>query len=93
MSETLTCICCGRDLHNITQNGFQPNDGLAFVTSGHYGSTYFDPMDGSWLQIAICDDCVKRADDRGITRRGPPRRPTQAARSALDELLVEDDPL
>jgi len=78
-------------MQNIAPSGVQPKDGLAFVTSGHYGSTYFDPMDGSWLEVAICDDCVKRADDRGIIRRGPPRRPSRSARAALDELLAEDD--
>lgn len=39
---------------------FQPSGGLAFRTRGHYGSTFFDPMDGSGLEIAVCDECVSQ---------------------------------
>jgi len=96
MSETLTCICCGRGLQNINTRGFQPDNGLAFATSGHYGSAYFDPMDGSWLEVAICDGCIRDADDRGVVRHWPERQqPSRAERIAtlereISELLAED---
>lgn len=54
------CIKCERILDDI-QGGtpsIQPMDGLAFITGGHYGSTIFDPMDGSWLELAVCDRCL-----------------------------------
>lgn len=38
----------------------QPMGGLHFLTYGHYGSTVFDPMDGSKLNIAVCDDCLTK---------------------------------
>jgi hypothetical protein len=41
----------------------QPYDGLAFQSQGHYGSTVFDPMDGTYLEINICDECLLRASE------------------------------
>ena len=54
------CLKCGNELENY-QDGMpfvSPIDGLSFIAYGQYGSTVFDPMDGSWLQIVVCDDCV-----------------------------------
>jgi len=61
MTEALKCVCirCDKELHNYMIDDLQPDNGLAFYTRGHYGSTVFDPMDGSWLGIVVCDDCVK----------------------------------
>lgn len=61
------CIKCNKKLANITddlENTLQPNDGLAFITYGHYGSTVFDPMNGDSMQIAVCDNCLKGLDRR-----------------------------
>lgn len=33
-------------------------DGTYFRTHGNYGSTVFDPMDGSYLDILICNPCL-----------------------------------
>lgn len=67
----IKCIRCERALQNIQPNiGFQPDDGLAFYTNGHYGSTFFDPMDGSYLEIAVCDECVRSLSERGFVH-GP----------------------
>lgn len=52
------CIKCNIELTNITSDGFHPLDGLVFSTYGHYGSSYFDPMDSTSLQIVICDHCM-----------------------------------
>lgn len=49
----LTCIKCEKQLQNISDGCHQPNDGLGFHTRGAYGSTYFDPMDGSYLEVTI----------------------------------------
>lgn len=64
------CVACGVEMMNImdSESGLQPNDGLAFSTRGHYGSTYFDPMNGSYIELAICDECVKRAVEDGRAR-------------------------
>lgn len=52
------CIVCNREMANINVAGMQPRGGLCFSTGGHYGSTVFDPMDGSRLEISLCDSCV-----------------------------------
>lgn len=65
MSDTCNCIACGKPMKNYQDDGtLQPSGGLAFQTQGHYGSAVFDPMDGSLLEIAVCDDCIGRASRR-----------------------------
>lgn len=66
------CLACGKELDNLeyttiskgTKVEVHPMDGLHFRTYGHYGSTVFDPMDGAYLDIAICDDCVMKNIDK-----------------------------
>ena len=55
------CFKCDKVLESVTGRfeDLHPDNGLHFYTSGHYGSTHFDPMDGSTLNIFICDDCIK----------------------------------
>jgi len=82
MTETtrapLPCIVCGKSLEAIfptdllgedTTGGYvQPAGANTFRTSGTYGSTVFDPLDGSWLEINVCDPCVLAAQAAGRTR-------------------------
>ncbi len=57
--EECECFKCGAKMDNsIAERGFQPMGGTAFSTHGHYGSTVFDPMDGTALEIVICDKCL-----------------------------------
>lgn len=58
----LRCIRCDKQLVNVESDGVQnqPNEGLAFSSDGHYGSTAFDPMDLSELEINVCDDCLRK---------------------------------
>lgn len=43
--------------------------GTAFRIYGHYGSTVFDPMDGSSLEIVICDECLElRMEDKEFVK-------------------------
>lgn len=58
--EHLACVGCGALLVNMMEGeGIQPMRGLAFSTGGHYGSSVFDPMDGSRIQIVVCDECLR----------------------------------
>lgn len=60
MTSHVACFKCDAVLTNIGGDTcLQPNDGLCFETKGHYGSTFFDPMDGSVLEIVICDKCLR----------------------------------
>lgn len=68
---TLSCIRCDKQLDPaLTEDYNQPYAGTTFTTKGHYGSTFFDPMDGSSLEINICDACLEAAEAKGqIIRR------------------------
>jgi hypothetical protein len=65
--ELLPCFICEKKLEPAFPDGIaddafnQPYAATAFTTHGHYGSTVFDPMDHSYLELTICDEClVKR---------------------------------
>jgi hypothetical protein len=59
------CIVCDVEVDNWDiaypkgSNVVHPIDGTAFRTYGHYGSTVFDPMDASYLEIVVCDPCLR----------------------------------
>lgn len=63
------CIICYRELENaIGEDSVgQPYAGTAFLTSGHYGSTVFDPMSQyRSLRIVLCDECLVGAAKAGL---------------------------
>jgi hypothetical protein len=64
--ETLPCLACGRVLYQVDRlaDENQPYGGTEFRTHGHYGSTIYDPMDGHYLVINICDVCLATNHDR-----------------------------
>lgn len=81
MSEhALPCIVCGVVLQNEapewTDN--QPSGGTAFMTHGHYGSTVFDPMNGNFIEITVCDDCLKVASEQKRVLLGRDWKPVVA---------------
>ncbi len=85
--RTPKCIACGRELESVFPDDSpasinQPAHGLAFSTHGHYGSTVFDPGDGSRLEINVCDPCVKDAIEVGVAIEWPVQRTDQCRHSA-----------
>lgn len=42
-------------------NTNMPQGGVVFQSPGQYGSNIFDPMDGSLLEINVCDECLMTA--------------------------------
>lgn len=81
--DAMRCIVCGANLRNLDENGNQPSGGTAFQTKGHFGSTVFDPMDGTCLEINVCDPCLlDKAKSGAVLRygawrsvvRNPPKR-------------------
>lgn len=67
----LPCLVCGAALTHACPDRMprevvsnQPNDGVCFATHGNYGSTYFDSFDGRLLEIAVCDPCLVKHEDR-----------------------------
>lgn len=60
----LPCLCCGKELEaavpkDVCDN--QPCDANVFTSHGAYGSTMFDPMNDSFLEINVCSDCLRAA--------------------------------
>lgn len=70
MSGKLICVRCDKELDDIST--YQPNDGLCFMSYGHYGSTVFDPLDGSYLEIVICDECLQKVQKREVNVKYTP---------------------
>lgn len=71
--STLPCIACGAELEGVNNGpdytGNQPYAGTTFVSHGQYGSTIWDPMDGSYIMVNICDLCLRRLAERVIVAR------------------------
>jgi len=75
VTEKVQCFCCDKELDAefplddpLTLSPIY--DGLIFRASGNFGSTIFDPMptcQEEYLQVIICDDCIKRKAKR-VTR-------------------------
>ena len=65
MNNTLPCIVCRTEL-NPALDGLdnQPYAATAFNTRGHYGSTFWDPLDGTMIEINVCDPCLVAASQR-----------------------------
>ncbi len=57
--DKIPCFVCGKALESVFPDLYQPYDATSFVSYGHYGSTVFDPMDGTYLRIIICDEHLK----------------------------------
>jgi hypothetical protein len=68
--QAVPCIVCNKKLRNVLVDAEnQPYQGTAFQTHGHYGSTVFDPMDGQYLEINVCDECLMKHADRVLMGR------------------------
>ncbi len=71
MKLPINCFKCNRELEPAIkelpdkQELNQPYAGTSFSSSGHYGSTVFDPMSNiHTLEINICDPCLLEFKDR-----------------------------
>jgi len=73
--DKVQCICCGNwlSVEFISDDPLTLSpvyDGLIFRATGNFGSNIFDPMPmdcEEYLQVVICDDCVKK-NIRRVTR-------------------------
>lgn len=79
----LPCIACGRSLEGLFEEQNQPLGGTAFATRGHYGSGVFDPMDGSAIEINVCDDCLRLKADAGAVAHYPSTVPHRGGQVTL----------
>lgn len=87
------CIVCNAELENWDEiypedkPTVHPMGGTAFRTYGHYGSSVFDPMDASYLEVVVCDPCLRNRMER--TYRGV----NEQYKAELDEQRAEMDAL
>ena len=88
------CIVCNTEVDNWdiaypeNSNAVHPIGGTAFRTYGHYGSTVFDPMDASYLEIVVCDPCLKSRKNRtyaGVNEKY--RQKLEDQRAEMNELI------
>ena len=50
----------------------RPYAATTFTSHGHYGSTAFDPVSDTFLEINICDDCLQGENGPDIIAVGRP---------------------
>ncbi len=63
-----SCLVCGKESTPVQGILEQPYGATLFTSYGHYGSTVYDPPGwgarGRYLQIVICDDCLRQKHDQ-----------------------------
>lgn len=70
LQPCLLCGAVGEPAYNGTQRNHpleyenQPYKATVFYTSGHYGSTFFDSFTGCQLVLTVCDECLRKNEDR-----------------------------
>jgi len=80
--EPLVCLLCGKPCKKVWKDyPNQPYGATVFTSRGQYGSTVFDEVDGTYLQVNIHDRClVNAAIERRvwyITPVAPIRQPAE----------------
>lgn len=76
-TKPLPCFCCGRDFApafepdpDLTPDyPLTPSEGTTFTARGNYGSTVFDSIDESFLELNLCDACLLGRRDKIVLRR------------------------
>ena len=87
MSEKETsfvCIVCREAV-----SSFQgcPDNAVSFKSPGNYGSTVYDTIDGSHLEIIVCDKCLTKAGESGIVVES---RVVQLTKRSLEKWNPDD---
>lgn len=77
MTEALPCVICGQYLKRVDDMSDEtaPYRGTNFNSYGHYGSTVFDPMDGTFISFNLCDPCLVAAGEQQRVVCGRSSRP------------------
>lgn len=92
------CIVCKSEVDNLDiaypEGAAQvhPIGGTVFRTYGHYGSTVFDPMDASYMEIVVCDNCLKdRLDHTYAGVNAEYKKELDDRRADMDKFIDELD--
>ncbi len=92
-ARTLPCIRCDKRLSSALPEDVgprlnQPLDGLALSSPGHYGTSIFDPGDGSIVEVNVCDPCLECALANGsaeVTTKPGRERPKPCTHPTLTD--------
>jgi len=93
----LNCIKCGCAVENwddVDPDTIQPIGGTVFRTYGHYGSSVFDPMDGTYMEIVVYDECLRDNQHTYQSVDNERKRKFDRHREEMDKLIdlfLEDD--
>ena len=73
--DALPCIACGHELKQAieSEDTNQPMRATCFTAGGQYGSTVFDPMNGDYLEINVCDTCLLQRQHRVLHHKAGDR--------------------
>ena len=75
----MKCIVCKRHLENFDNGEVNhPKGAVVFSARGNYGSTVFDPMDETYLEVNICDGCLRLAGIDGAVLLGTVQTPRRS---------------
>ena len=91
----INCIKCHRELEHWDvyaeeEQQMHPIGGTVFRTYGNYGSAVFDPMDATYLEISVCDECLRdvmQHTHRGVNQEY--KAEIERRQKEQDELLDE----
>lgn len=79
--EPLACLLCGGPCKRVWERNqdhpTQPYGATVFTSHGQYGSTVFDEVDGTYLQVNIHDRCLVNAAAEGRVWHGTPVAPVR----------------
>ena len=68
------CIVCDKDIESASKDGSaweMANDAVLMDGGGSFGSTIYDSLvDGISIRIIICDECLKKCDNK-VMKIGP----------------------
>jgi hypothetical protein len=79
-----SCVRCDREVEAMDKDYTNsPYGATAFRTHGHYGSTIFDPMNGCFLEINLCDECIAVLGERGQILMGQDYKQVMTYASAV----------
>jgi hypothetical protein len=80
----LNCARCDREVEAVDDDYVNsPYKATAFTTHGHYGSTIFDPMNGCYLEINLCDECIALLGERDQVLMGQDFKPVTTYANAV----------
>lgn len=65
----LPCAICNNPLEAMDGNPKTPYGANVFSSSGHYGSTVYDPPGGEHIEILICAGCLKAMVESRVVAR------------------------